>query len=110
MDELKGRSILKECFLRAGYRVAEDVPLALGAHRVMLDGFDEGMRVGYEYITTAAGDREEVTPAVREALEEAMGRGLLWVLLIDEQEVGSPLSLERAAERFLAQVAQRRVP
>ena len=118
LDETAGRSVLKHCFTQAGYEIIENYPLGLGveggqgegapAPAINLDGYDPKSRVGYEYITTAAGDRAEVTPALLAALESLERRGELFVLLIDEEEVSGKESLERAAFRFLSEVERRR--
>lgn len=113
LDETAGRAVLKSCFTQAGYEIIENYPLGLadegGAQpAINLDGYDPKLRVGYEYVTTAAGDRAEVTPDLVAALEKLEQRGALFVLLIDEEEVTGKESLERAAFRFLTEVERRR--
>jgi hypothetical protein len=106
IDERTGVAVLRSCFERQGLSIREGVPLSLAPelpHRTIhLDGYDEAARVGFEYLTTEAGDREEVTAEVIAELEARMERGELYVLLIDEREVTSTALLERAAEHFLA--------
>ena len=68
-----------------------------------LDGYDPAARVGYEYLTTEAGDREEFTPEVLGALHGMVQRGEVYLFLVDELEVDAP-GLSLAAERFLTYV------
>jgi hypothetical protein len=102
MNERDGAALLKGVFEAAGLAIEDDYPFAEGDVRVSLDGFDPARRVGYEYITTEAGDREEVTPEVVAELEARMRRGELFVLLVDERDVTDEASLRFAAEGFLA--------
>ncbi len=88
-------------FNAAGLSMQADHPLVIAGRTVHLDGFDPHRKVGFEYITTEAGDREEITEEVVLELESRMGRGDLYVLLVDEREVSSAATLERAADHFL---------
>jgi hypothetical protein len=106
MDEAEGCALLKKHFSAAGYDITEHFPFDEQGVRFSVDGFDPERRVGYEYITTAAGDREEVTPHVLIALEKRMGAGELYILLVDEREVLRADDLAGAADRFLARVAE----
>jgi hypothetical protein len=81
MTEAEGCVVLKSRFEAAGLTVVERYPL----DGVVLDGYDPEKRIGYEFITTEAGDREELTPAVIAALEARMEKGELLVLLVDER-------------------------
>jgi len=74
---------------------------------VTLDGFDAARRIGYEYLTTEAGDRAEFTPAVVAALEAKMARGELYLLLVDQRALPGAELLERAATGFLGELARR---
>lgn len=105
MDEAQGCALLKQHFVAAGYDIAESFPFNEQGVAFMLDGFDPVRRVGYEYITTAAGDREDVHPGIVAALEHRMTRGELYVLLVDEREVLSAADLASAAQHFLKRVA-----
>lgn len=101
MTEREGCEILRRCFTEAGLAIEEGYALHGEGVPVNLDGFDPARRVGYEFITTEAGDRAEVTPAVVAALDERMEKGELFVFLLDEAEVRDEASLRRAAGRFL---------
>ena len=107
MDEATGCGLLKEQFTQAGLDIHVNFPLAEGAIRFNVDGFDPVRRIGYEYITTAAGDREELTPEVMTALETSMAQaapGGLYIFLIDELDISGPDELRHAAAQFLARV------
>lgn len=105
LTEAEGCALLKVRFSEAGYAIEEHVAFAEGGVEVVLDGFDPLARVGYEYLTTAAGDREEFTPEVVSALEARMRAGELFLFMVDELDVDAR-GLSLAAERFLLAVEQ----
>ena len=96
MNEREGTRILKQVFERAGCAIVEAFPLPLDARTVSLDGWDPARRVGFEIVTTEAGDREEFTPDVIEELEARMERSELHVFLVDEAHVPDAAPHERA--------------
>ncbi|MCA9590683.1 MAG: hypothetical protein KC657_35530 [Myxococcales bacterium] len=102
LTEAEGCEVLDACFRRAGLDVARNVVFDERGIKVTLDGWDAKARVGFELITTEAGDRAEFTPDVVAALEERMEAEELFLFLVDEQDVPSAEVLEQAAERFLA--------
>ena len=99
MNERTGSAILKRAFEGRGFTISEDVPL--GDPVVVLDGYDHTTKVGYEWITTEAGDREGFTPEVIAALERRVASGELHLLLVDETEAVTEADLIWMAERFL---------
>ena len=103
LTEREGCKLLRSHFETAGLSIIDDFSFDEEGVRVELDGFDPQRRVGYEYITTEAGDREEFTPQVIEALESRMVKGEISLLLIDETSC-SPEMLANAAEGFLARL------
>ncbi len=107
MNEREGCALLKARFAAAGLDVVEHVRLSEDGIDVTLDGFDAARRIGYEYITTSAGDRAEFTPAAVAALEAKMARGELYVLLLDEHALPDAELLTRAADGFLTELARR---
>lgn len=107
MDEREGREVLARCFAEAGLSIQADVPIDTAQGRVVLDGYDPDRRIGYEFITAEAGDRDEVRPEVIAELEARMTRGELFVLLVDELDVGGADDLALAARRFLDAVRKR---
>ena len=112
MNEREGRAVLLERFRAAGVEIVEDVWIEVdGAPQVKveLDGWDAAKKVGYEYVTTEAGDRVQFDARAIAALEGAMTRGELFVLLIDEHEAVEDRELQHAADGFLAALRARGV-
>lgn len=107
MTEREGCQLLRHRFEAAGLSITERHALAVGDATIEVDGFDPERRVGYEYITTEAGDRAGITPAIVDELERQMVAGDLFLLLVDERDVPSPAVLERAADGFLAALRAR---
>jgi hypothetical protein len=105
ISEEEGCAILKAVFDARGYRIAEHTPFDDDGLAFTADGWDSDKRVGYEYITDEAGDREEFTPDLLERLEERIGRGDFHFFLVDESQGLSAADLKAAAEAFLDRVA-----
>jgi hypothetical protein len=99
MNERTGATILKRVFEGRGFTISEDVPM--GDPPVVLDGYDHVAKVGYEWITTEAGDREEFTAEAIAVLEARIAAGELHLLLIDETEALAEAELVLMAERFI---------
>jgi len=108
LTESQGCTVLKESFQAAGYDIFDNYPFADGAIRFGVDGFDPQARVGFEFITTEAGDRSELTSEMIAQIERQNSQGALFILLVDEYEVESEAELRLHAERFLEMVAARR--
>lgn len=104
MNEREGSAKLRQVFEEAGCSIVEGFRLPLAAGEVSLDGWDASRRIGYEFVTTEAGDRAEFTPAVVAELEAKMRAGDMFVFLVDEENIPSDAVLERAARRFLDQL------
>jgi hypothetical protein len=107
MTEQEGRAVLRRRFEAAGVAIATDHRMNVADREIVLDGYDAARKIGYEYVTTQAGDRQELTPAVVAELERRMRAGELALLLIDEVEAIDEAVLEEIADRFLAAVRQR---
>jgi hypothetical protein len=107
LTEAEGCALLQVRFSEAGYAIQEHVAFKEDGVEVTLDGFDPEARVGYEYLTTADGDRAEFTPEVVAALEGKMREGSLYLLLVDRLDVDAR-GLSLAAERFLLHVKRLR--
>ena len=105
MKEATGRAILRAIFVEEGLSIAEDVAVRFGAHEVILDGWDAARRVGFEVLTSEAGDRDAFTPAVVEVIEDTMRRGEAHVLLVDLDPTEE--LLRSAAHGFIAQLRKR---
>lgn len=109
MNEREGSERLRAIFNGAGCSIATNVAFELDAGTVTLDGWDATRKIGFEFITTEAGDRAEFTPSVLAEIETRMDRGELYLFLIDEALVPRPESLDRAARRFLELLKSRGV-
>ena len=105
LSESQGCAVLKESFEAAGYDIRDGYDFAEGVIRFQIDGFDPSQRVGFEYITTEAGDRNELSPKTIAAVEQGIQEGALYLLLVDEYEVETAEELQQYARRFLDMVA-----
>lgn len=101
VDEATGRAVLKRVFEQAGLSILEEFPLMLGRYQLVLDGYDPERRIGYEYITSAEGDREALHEAVIGELDRLNETGLLHLFLVDEQFIPDLETLTQAAADFL---------
>jgi len=104
MNEREGRKVLRRRFEAAGLHITESHVIEVDGLAIELDGYDAERGIGYEYITTEAGDREGVTPELVDALERHMDAGDLYVLLVDERDIPDRGLLDRAAEGFLGRL------
>lgn len=105
LSEQEGCQVLLRAFEAAGYRMQTHYSLELpSGARISLDGYDPERKVGFEYITDEAGDRQELTPAVVEELEDAIQAGNFALLLVDELEVAEADELAALARQFLERV------
>ena len=107
MNEREGCEVLERCFRHAGLAIARDYLFHEDGVKVTLDGFDPTKRVGFEFITTEAGDRAEFTPDVIDALETRMEAEELFLFLVDEQHISGEAALVSAAESFIALLRDR---
>jgi hypothetical protein len=107
LSERQGCEILKRLFTEGGFTITDDHPLQLDAGVIRLDGYDLAKKVGFEYITDEAQDRTAITGAMLDELERRMANGELFVLLVDEREIGDERDLAFAADGFIAQVKKR---
>lgn len=101
---MTGRAILREVFQEAGLQIQEEFHFTSAGVSVCLDGYDPVRRVGYEYITTADGDREELSPLVVAELDRLNEEGVICLFLIDERFIRGEECLREAAGDFLAEI------
>lgn len=106
-SEETGRRLLQECFLKAGYAIEEDHRLREQDLDVVVDGFDVTRRVGYEFITTEAGDRERLSPGILARLETRIAAGELHLLIVDEHDAWTDEDLVEAAVSFIEELRRR---
>lgn len=107
LSEAQGCAVLRRAFEARGFTVAENVPFHEGGVRFEIDGWDAERRVGYEYLTREVGDHQELRPEMVMELARRMEAGELFILLVDEADVGSEADLRWAAGAFLDRVASR---
>ncbi len=101
MNEQEGAALLRARFEAAGFRIREGYRYESEGFSFSIDGFDPDANVGYEYVTSEAGDRAEITSEILAHLEKRMRSGEIAVLLIDEYEAPSADLLTFAVDRFL---------
>ena len=108
LTDAEGRKVLRATFEARGFRIAEDVPLEVAGATIRLDGFDAQARVGYEYLTTEDGDREEITEAVLRELDDRICQGELILFLVDEAHIENAQAMRELAEHFLDEMQRHR--
>ena len=109
LSEGEGVRLLREEFLKAGLSIREGEPFEVAGTVLSLDGYDPASRVGFEFITSEAGDRKSFAEGVVAALERKVEDGEAFLLLVDEWDVTDPVDLALAARRFLAELRARGV-
>jgi hypothetical protein len=109
MEEREACALLKARFEAAGFRIEENRPFDEQGVRFEMDGFDPKQRVGYEYVTTEAGDGWDVDGTVIAALEMRKQAGELFVLVIDEADAPDAETLGEQVDEFLDELREREV-
>jgi hypothetical protein len=98
---------LKQRFEAVGFHIKENQTFDEDGVRFDIDGFDAARRVGYEYVTSEAGDGWDVDDDVIAALEERRSRGELYVLVVDEADAPDQAALDEAIDDFLEELRDR---
>ncbi len=101
IDEEHGRRILRRAFVDAGFQIEEDFPFPIAGTVIQLDGYDPARRVGYEYVTTSAGDRDQIDGRVVEELDRLNEDLLAHILMVDEQYISTSEELIFACNAYL---------
>ena len=104
MDERNACALLKQRFEAAGYRIEENRPFEEQGVAFEIDGFDPDARVGYEYISSEAGDSWDVGEEVVAAMEARREKGEIHILFVDEANAAE---LGERADAFLAALEQK---
>lgn len=104
MEERAACALLKQRFEAAGFEIAENRMFDEDGVRFEIDGFDAAHRVGYEYVTSEAGDSWDVDAGVIAALAERRKRGELHVLIVDEADAPDATTLGKLADAFLSEL------
>jgi hypothetical protein len=110
VQERAACALLKRRFEAAGFTIAENRTFDEDGVRFELDGFDAAHRVGYEYVTSEAGDSWDVDGEVVAALAARHQRGDLYILVIDEVVAPDAASINQLTDEFLADLRDRGVP
>jgi len=104
MQESAACAVLKSRFEAAGFKIAENQMFDEDGIRFEVDGFDPDRRVGYEYVTSEAGDGWDVDDTVIAALAERKQRGELFILVVEEADAPDEHALVQRADAFLAEL------
>lgn len=107
LSEAQGCAILADVFHARGYTIARDVDFDEDGISFNIDGWDAAARVGFEFRTSEAGDKDDLTVDEWALLAAAIERGELYVFVIDDVTVVDEADLRVYADRFLAEVAVR---
>ncbi len=108
LNEAQGCAILADVFQARGYAIARDVDFDEGGISFNIDGWDAAARVGFEFRTSEAGDKDDLTVDEWALLATAIERGDLYIFVIDDLTVVDESDLRLYADRFLAEVGVRR--
>lgn len=106
--EEDGCRILKAAFERRGFQIVEDFPFRESDVAFNVDGWDPEARVGYEFMTTADADHEDLQPDELLRLHEWVKAGKLFLFIVDETDIEGEEELLAAADAFLDEVEARR--
>jgi hypothetical protein len=109
MQEAKACALLKQRFEAAGFRIQENRTFDEGGIRFEIDGIDPERRVGYEYVSSEAGDGWDVDGDVIAALEARREKGELYILVVDEAEATEEAVLGEKIDDFLDELRERGV-
>jgi hypothetical protein len=107
LSEAEGRAVLREAFTAAGYKIVEDFDFEEDGVKVNLDGWDAAARVGYEYLTKEAHDREDFSLEEIGILHRRQRGQKLHLLLIDGEGNPDREVIEYLAEKFLRELRAR---
>lgn len=110
VEERAACALLKQRFEAAGFTIEENRAFEEDGIRFEIDGFDARHRVGYEYVTSEAGDSWDVDDGVIAALADRRRRGDLHVLVVAETEVPDAEMLGSAVDRFLSELREQGIP
>lgn len=108
LGEAEGCDILHAVFRARGHHTRANVAFAEDGVDFDADGWDPETRVGFEYMSSGAGDHDDLSPDELVRLAARMDRGELFFFIIDESEIPDAETLRWAAEHFLDEVARRR--
>ena len=105
--EEEGCRILADVFAKRGFPVVRDIPFVEAGVSFDIDGWNAERRVGFEYRTSEAGDKDDLTLDELGLLAERMEAGELFIFVIDDTSIESADDLRAYAEAFLDEVERR---
>ena len=106
--EEEGCQILAGVFAKRGFPVVRDVAFAEGNVAFDIDGWNAEHRIGFEYRTSEADDKDDLTLDELAELAERMEAGELFIFVIDDTSVIAAADLAAYANAFLDEVQRRR--
>lgn len=106
MTEREACALLKKRFELAGFHIAENRQFDENGIRFEIDGFDPEHRVGYEYVTSEAGDGWDVDGTVIAALAARKEAGELFVLVVDEADAPDAAALGDRIDDFIEELGE----
>lgn len=107
LAEEEGCRILAEVFAARGIVVERDIPFSEGGVAFDIDGWNAERRIGFEYRTSEADDKDDLSLSEIELLAERMEAGELFIFVIDETSVEGEAELRVYANAFLDEVERR---
>ena len=108
LSEAAGCAILTDVFTERGFTIARDVDFDEDGLSFNIDGWDAEARVGFEFRTSEAGDKDDLTVDELALLAARIEAGDVYIFVIDDLTVVDAADLRLYATRFLATVAARK--
>lgn len=101
LSEKDGVTALTRAFRDRGYDIENDVAFDEEGVVFDIDGWDAAARVGFEYRTSEADDKHDLTDDELGRLGARIERGELALLIIDDTRVPDAATMDDIARRFL---------
>ncbi len=106
LSERDGVIALTRAFKDRGYAIVNNVAFDEDGVVFDIDGWDAAARVGFEYRTSEADDKHDLTDDELGQLGARIERGELALLIIDDTRVPDEKSMREIAQRFLDLIEQ----
>ena len=112
ITESEARIIINQVFAQNGIQLAEDVPYSFASGNrtvaLELDGFNEDLKLGYEYISFEE-DGTTFTPEVVTALDEACASKNASTCIKTIEQAGDKEYLENVVQEFITELRSKGV-
>ena len=105
LSEKDGVAVLTRAFKDRGYAIENNVVFDEDGVVFDIDGWDAAARVGFEYRTSEADDKHDLTDDELALLGARIERGELALLIVDDTRVPDDKTLREHALRFLELIA-----